>query len=127
MRDMTKGSLTDRVVYHAGFPNAGEDRASLPIGLEQMIVKHRSSTYLWRLEQSIPELGWGANSIVVVDRALDARHGDKVVTIIDDEFVVRLYQKIDNVVRLIDLRGESELSDDIVIWGVVTYVIQAAR
>lgn len=123
---MTKGTLTDGVVYHAGFPNAGEDRGSLPTGLEQMIIKHRASTYLWRLEQAVPELGWGKDSIVVVDRALDARHGDKVVAIIDDEFVVRLYQKTDSV-RLIDLRGDAELSDDVVIWGVVTYVIQAVR
>jgi DNA polymerase V len=123
---MTKGTRADGVVYHAGFPNAGEDQVGLPMGLEQMIVKHRASTYLWRLEQGIVELGWGENSIVVVDRALEARHGDKVVAIIDEEFVVRIFQKTDHV-RLLDLRGGAEQSDDIIIWGVVTYVLQAVR
>ena len=123
---MKKGSVSEGVVYHAGFPNAGEDARGLPIGLDQMIVQHRASTYLWRLEQGIDELGWAAGSIVVVDRALDASHGDKVVAVIDDEFVVRIYQKTDHV-RLVSPRGDAEMSEGIVIWGVVTYVLQAMR
>lgn len=123
---MKKGSPSDGVVYHAGFPNAGEDQRVLPVGLEQMIVKHRASTYLWRLERGIDELGWQGESIVVVDRALDPRHGDKVVAVIDNEFVVRIYQKTDRM-RLFTPRGGEETSEDVAIWGVITYVVQAMR
>ena len=124
---MKKGTVADGVVYHAGFPNAGEDRRGLPVGLESMIVKHRASTFLWRLEErGVPELGWGPGSIAVVDRALSPRHGDTVVAVVDNEFMVRLYRQ-DHTPALYRPDGSREESDDVALWGVVTYVIQATR
>jgi DNA polymerase V len=123
---MKKGNITDGVVYHAGFPNAGEDQRVLPMGLENMIVKHRASTYLWRLEQPVDEFGWAGGSVVVVDRALEPRHGDKVVAVADNEFVIRHYQKTDRI-HLLSPRGTEDLDQDIALWGVITYVLQATR
>jgi len=124
---MKKGSVSDGVVYHAGFPNAGEDRQALPVGLESLIVKHRTSTYLWRLDdEGVAELGWGPGSIVVVDRAIEPRHGDKIVAVVEGDFVVRIYQKTESA-ALFTPGGNREESDNVALWGVVTYVIQAMR
>ena len=67
---MKKGSSADGLVFHAGFPNAGEDQAEQRLSLDAVVFRHRLSTYLWQLEEDMPELGWRAGSTVVVNRAL---------------------------------------------------------
>lgn len=120
---MKKGSTEDGVVFHAGFPNAGEDQAGGGMSLDAQVFRHRLSTYLWRLEQSIPEMGWQAGSVVVVDRALSPRQNDLVVAVADEDFVVRkLHQK-----RLYDLNGKPEEAEQVAIWGVITHVLQEYR
>lgn len=120
---MKKGSTEDGVVFHAGFPNAGEDQAGGGMSLDAHVFRHRLSTYLWRLEQTIPEMGWQEGSVVVVDRALSPRQNDLLVAVVDEEFVVRkLHQK-----KLYDLAGTLEQAEDVVIWGVITHVLQEYR
>ena len=120
---MKKGSTEDGVVFHAWFPNAGEDQAGGGMSLDAQVFRHRLSTYLWRLEQSIPEMGWLAGSVVVVDRALSPRQNDLVVAVADEDFVVRnLHHK-----RLYDLTGKPEEAEQVAIWGVITHVLQEYR
>lgn len=120
---MRKGSVADGLVFHAGFPNAGEDQAEQRLSLDAVVFRHRLSTYLWRLEEGMSELGWRAGSTVVVDRALVPRQNDLVVAIVEESFVVRkLHQG-----RLYDAAGKLDESEDISVWGVVTYVLQEYR
>lgn len=120
---MKKGSTEDGVVFHAGFPNAGEDQSGVGMSLDAQVFRHRLSTFLWRLEDSMPEYGWQAGSVVVVDRALIPRQNDLVVAIIEESFVVRkLHQK-----RLYDATGKLDESETISIWGVITHVLQEYR
>lgn len=116
---MTKGSIDDGVVFHAGFPNAAEDGKFGSLSLDTLVVRHRSSTYFWRLEADISERGWSAGDIVVVDRVLRPRADSIVIVVDDDSFVIarqhngRLYRLDDSGVPL-----------GAVVWGVVTYVVQ---
>ena len=120
---MRKGSVADGLVFHAGFPNAGEDQAEQRLSLDAVVFRHRLSTYLWRLEEGVPELGWRAGSTVVVDRALAPRQNDLVVAVVEELFVVRkLHQK-----RLYDVAGRLDEGEDISVWGVVTHVLQEYR
>lgn len=120
---MKKGMANDGVVFHAGFPNAGEDQVSHALSLDSTVLKHPASTFLWRLEQAMPELGWQASSVVVVDRALVPRQNDLVVAIAEEDFVVRrLHQK-----RLYDPAGALDETQNIAIWGVVTHVLLEYR
>ena len=120
---MKKGTTSDGVVFHAGFPNAGEDQASRTMSLDAMVFRHRASTFLWKLEEAIPELGWQAGSIVVVDRALEPRQNDLVVAVIEDSFVVRkLHQQ-----RLYDAEGVLDEAETVAIWGVITHVLLEYR
>jgi DNA polymerase V len=121
---MKKGSTEDGIVYHAGFPNAAEDQRYGLLNLDQMIVRHRMSTFFWRLDAAgIPELGWRGNSLVVVDRALKPRVNDLVVAVIDEDFVVRKFH--DNKLSRPD--GSVETSEQVAIWGVITHVVQEYR
>jgi len=115
---MKKGDVNDGLVYHAGFPNAGEDRHGVSLSLDKLVVKRRYSTFFWRLETEIKELHWPAGAIVVVDRALPVRDGRIVVAIVDEAFTLCRYRKAG--LRLLD---GSFAPNDSSLWGVVTYVL----
>lgn len=120
---MKKGTIDEGVVFHAGFPNAGEDQAPHPLSLDAMVFLHRASTFVWRLEEAVPELGWQIGSVVVVDRALEPRQNDLVVAVIEERFVVRkLHQQ-----HLYDLRGVQDEAATAVVWGVITHALQEYR
>ncbi len=118
---MKKGTIEDGLVYHAGFPNAGEDQHGRALSIDALVVKHRASTYFWRLESDVPELHWQSGTIVVVDRALPVKEGRIIVAIVDEVFVICRYRK-----EGFQLLDGSRVSDDTRLWGVVTYVVQEA-
>ncbi len=119
LRHMKKGLVDEGLVYHAGFPNAGEDQHGVSLSLDQLVVKHRASTYFWRLEADIPELHWSAGTIVVVDRARTPRDGSIVVAIVDEAFTLCRMRS-----RSFVLLDGAVASDDASLWGTVTYVVQ---
>lgn len=117
---MMKGSSdTDNVVFHAGFPNAAEDGKLGSLSLDKLIVKHRASTFFWRLETEVKELSWPAGSIAVVDRALDPKNGSLVIVSTGDDFVICRYVK-NNFERLDGATFDTEP----ILWGVATYAVQ---
>lgn len=124
LKEMKKGSVSDGLVYHAGFPNAGEDQRFDSLSLDQMVFRHRASTYLWRLDaRGIPELGWQGGTIVVTDRALNPREHDLVVVVADNEFVVRRWHNG----RMISLDGSTEQAQEVALWGVITHTLAEHR
>lgn len=116
---MKKGSIGDGLVYHAGFPNSGEDLGeSLPLSLDKLVVRRRASTFFWRIEQAIESLGWLPGTIAVVDRSRSPRVGDLVVIVDDDGFTVgRLGER-----AMMTLDGQP-FSLQASAWGVVTYAV----
>lgn len=117
---MDKGSYEDGVVYHAGFPNAAEDQSLGSLNLDSLIIKHRASTFFWRLEAAVPELHWKSGVLLVVDRALSPKHGSVGVMVADGEHVLARFSKTIPL-RLDGSRFDGEVS----LWGVVTYCIQS--
>lgn len=115
---MSKGARDDGVVFHAGFPNAAEDGVFGSLSLDTLLVRHRASTYFWRLEHAIAELDWSAGDVVVVDRAVEPHSGVLVVAIADDDFVLARVSGA----GLVRVDG-SVMEPGTVVWGVVTYVI----
>lgn len=121
---MRKGLIENGLVYHAGFPNAGEDQRFDSLSLDAMVFRHRASTYLWRLDaQGISELGWRGETIVVTDRALQPREQDLVVAVADNEFVVRRWHN--GKMTLLD--GHPEIAQEVSLWGVVTHTLTEYR
>ena len=118
---MSKGSVDDGVVFHAGFPNAAEDERFGSLSLDDIAVRRRSSTFLWRLETDVPELLWTSGSVLVVDRSLDPHEGSTVVIADDDDFVLARFHN-EKLYRLDGANLEAEVS----VWGVVTYCLQRA-
>ncbi len=121
---MKKGNIGDGLVFHAGFPNAAEDR---PLGgalsLDSYLIKHPVSTFFWRLEQIEPTMGWPAGSLLVIDKGLDPKTGDTVAVVSDDDFGLRILRNR----QFYRLDGQEDLTENVFVWGVVTHVIQALR
>ncbi len=81
---------------------------------------------------SMRDAGIEDGDYVIVDRSLEARHGDIVVAVVDSEFTVKTLHRKRGLVRLmaanptfpnIELRDGQEL----VIWGVVTWTLKQNR
>ncbi len=119
---MSKGSIDDGVVFHAGFPNAAEDEKFGSLSLDKLVVRHPASTFFWRLDHDIPELLWTRGSVVVVDRGLELCDGSLAVIMLDGDFILAWYRDR----KLVRLSGEV-IDGEIAVWGIVTHCVQALR
>ncbi|HET7630642.1 MAG TPA: S24 family peptidase [Candidatus Saccharimonadales bacterium] len=119
---MRSDDSTGEVVFHAGFPNAAEDELA-SLSLDRLVFKHPASTFLWRLAEPVEEFGWPAGALVVVDRSLNPKSGDRVVAVIDEDFAIRTFKAR----RLYKPGGSREESEAISIWGVVANLLVSYR
>ena len=114
----------------AGFPSPATDYLEDGLDLNAYLVQHPAATFLFSVQgHSMQGAGILDGDKVVVDRAVDARHGHIVVATVDGEFVLeRLYQR-HNRVELhpenpafppIQFTGSTQLQ----IWGVVVGVVR---
>jgi DNA polymerase V len=113
----------------AGFPSPADDHLERALDLNEHLVKHPSATFFVRVQgESMRDAGIRTGDILVVDRSLTAASGNIVVAMLDGDFTVKRLRRHGG--RLF-LEAEAdgfepwEISDsrDLVIWGVVTYVI----
>ncbi len=113
----------------AGFTSPAEDTVDQTLDLNAHLVRHPAATFFVRVSGNSME---GANifsgDILVVDRSLQATSGKIVVAIVEGEFTVK---------RLVKSRGKTQLvaenptyppvENNFEVWGVVTYIIHAAK
>jgi DNA polymerase V len=117
----------------AGFPSPAEDYAEGSLDLNQYLVEHEAATFYVRVKgHSMTGAGILDGDIIAVDRALEARHGDIVLAVIDGELTVKELAIENGWVRLlphhpdyppIDFKTGQELT----IWGVVKGVVRKLR
>lgn len=79
----------------AGFPSPADDFNVERLSLVDLLTPHPLTTFLWRVSgTSMIEAGIFDGDIIVVDRSLQARHGDVVVAQVDNDFTVKyLHQR----------------------------------
>jgi DNA polymerase V len=117
----------------AGFPSPADDYAEGVLDLNYYLVEHEAATFYVRVKgHSMTGAGILDGDIIAVDRALEARHGDIVLAVIDNELTVKELHLEDGWVRLlphhpdfppIDFKSGQELA----IWGVVMGVVRKLR
>lgn len=102
----------DGVSLHSGFPNPALDRrgqAGLALDINRLLVRHPSSTYLFRISgHRWSDQGIFDGDIAVIDRSLPRRPGDLAVLWQDDSFII--------------CRG-SQVETPEAVWGIVTAII----
>lgn len=112
-----------------GSPLPADDSSEKRLDLNQLI-QHAEATFYWQVEgDSMIDAGIADGDLIMVDRAIEAQHGDVVLAVIDNELTVKFLFCRDSVVRLepanvnhtaIEFKDLQELQ----IWGVVTNVIK---
>jgi len=117
----------------AGFPSPAEDYAEVRLDLNEYLVEHAGATFYLHVQgHSMTGAGILDGDVIAVDRALEARHGDIVLAVVDNALTVKeLYQEAGEVRLLshnpdfppITFKPGQELS----IWGVVKAVVRKLR
>jgi DNA polymerase V len=103
------------VSIHAGFPNPATDTSLRSLDLNQLLISHSASTYLFRIQGSEWETsGVFDGDIAIIDRALDARPTDIVLWWND-------------TVTEFAISTRKLLPQDATIWGVITATIHQFR
>ena len=117
----------------AGFPSPAEDYAEGRLDLNEYLVEHEAATFYVRVKgHSMTGAGILDGDVIAVDRALEPRHGDIVLAVIDGELTVKELHAQQGRVRLlphspdfapIEIREGQEFT----LWGVVKGVVRKLR
>tara|TARA_X000000368_G_scaffold384316_1_gene342832 strand:- start:26079 stop:26510 length:432 start_codon:yes stop_codon:yes gene_type:complete len=114
----------------AGFPSPADDFREIRISLDKELVKNSESTFYARVSgDSMIEAGLDDGDLIVIDRSLDPENGKIAVCFIDGEFTVKTIKKEENKIFLIPQNKiykpiEVEEGNELIIWGIVNYVIK---
>lgn len=118
----------------AGFPSPAQDYIAESIDLNRTLIRHPAATFYARVVgDSMSGEGIVEGDILIVDRSVEAEHGDLAVCCVNGEFTLkrlcldrgdRIYLMPSNRrYRPIEVTGD----DDFMVWGVVIYTIKANR
>ena len=117
----------------AGFPSPAEDYINDSLDFNRDLIKHPEATFYGKIEgDSMIGLGINEGDIAVIDRALEAEHGDIVVAYIEGNFNVKmldLSHKKDGYIELKSANPKApnfriEYDDNFRVWGVVVWTIK---
>ena len=118
----------------AGFPSPAQDYVDKTLDMNEHLIQNEAATFIVKVASlSMRDAGIEIDDELIVDRSIEAKHEDIVIALIDNEFTVKrlMIEGDDN--RW--LKAENpEYSDihlqdgqEMVIWGVVTFVIKPFR
>ena len=117
----------------AGFPSPADDFKEIRISLDKELVKNTESTFYARVcGDSMKNAGLSDGDLIIVDRSLNPENKKIAVCYIDGEFTVKRIIKKDSKLYLkpenkkyneIEVKNGSNL----MIWGIVTYVIKSVK
>lgn len=117
----------------AGWPSAAQDYFSGDIDLNEHLIDDPVATFVVRVTgHSMQDAGISDGDELIVDRSIEARHGDVVIAMVDGELTVKRLHVTDSGVIL---KAENPAYEDVtvaelselVIWGVVTRCLHRVR
>ncbi|OAL79137.1 DNA polymerase V [Acinetobacter sp. SFB] len=122
----------------AGFPSPAQDYTENFIDLNEYLIHNPLSTFVLRVNSlSMKNAGIDIDDQILVDRSLNAEHGDIVLALINNEFTVKrlMKEKQNNSQPKIWLKAENPeypdiylgSEDELIIWGVVTCILKKLR
>jgi DNA polymerase V len=115
----------------AGFPSPADDYIESRIDLNDVLIRHPSSTFFLRVSgDSMRDAGILDGDLLVVDRAVEPRAGRVVVAVLDGAFTLKYLSRHRGRWRLEAAHPEYpplELADcdDARIWGVAIHAIHS--
>ena len=85
----------------AGFPSPADDFLEFDLSLDKKLIKHPSATFFVRVSgNSMVNAKIFDGSILLVDKAEKINNGDIVLAVVDGDFTVKRYRKVNNSIFL---------------------------
>lgn len=115
------------------FPSPAQDFVLGDLKLDERLITNPPSTILARATgDSMTGIGIYPGSILIVNKALKPKSSSIVIAVVDGELVVKRLYKRNGTVKLLSENPnyapiEFTDGDELIIWGVVTYVITAPQ
>lgn len=115
----------------AGFPSPAQDYVDGTLDLNRVLVEHPAATFYARVVGDSMEPAMSPDDIVVIDRSLEVTDQCIAVCCVNSEFTIKridLSQKAQGKILLVPNNPnyptiEVQEEEQLVIWGVVRYVI----
>jgi DNA polymerase V len=110
----------------AGFPSPATDYIEDDVDLNTHLIKNAPATFIIRVQgKSMANVGIYDGDLLIVDRSINPKNSSTVIANVNEELVVKTFIKGKNNNYLASGPNKIELSENpnIIIWGVVTYVI----
>ena len=114
----------------AGFPSPADDFKEIRISLDNELVKNKDATFYARVSgESMVGAGLDDGDLLVIDRSKNPENGKIAICFIDGEFTIkRIVKKNEKLYLKPENKNYNEIeikeNDQLVIWGIVTYVIK---
>ena len=114
----------------AGFPSPAADFDESKISLDAVLIKNREATFYAKASgTSMIGAGIDDGDILVIDRSLEPQNNKVAVCYIDGEFTVKRIKITKECVFLVPENKDFQpiqVTDEnqLIIWGIVTYVIK---
>ena len=114
----------------AGFPSPATDYIEDDIDLNSHLITNAPATFIIRVQgKSMTNVGIYDGDLLLVDKSLNPKNFSTVIANVNEELVVKTLIKSKETIYLTS--GSKNTSDrinltdnpEIIIWGVVTYVI----
>ncbi len=118
----------------AGFPSPAQDYITESIDLNRTLIRHPAATFYAKVVgDSMSGEGITEGDILIVDRSIEAEHGDLAICCLDGEFTLKrlCLNRGDRIYLMPSNRKyhpiEVTTESDFLVWGVVIYTIKANR
>ena len=113
----------------AGFPSPAQDYIHAGIDLNKELIKDKASTFLAKADGDSLNGSIQDGDLMIIDRSLSPRNGQRVVVFIDGEFTAKILKIEKDVVFLVPDNPDFPVlkinpDQDFRIWGVITYIIR---
>lgn len=110
--------------YHiTGFQSPAEDYSEKPLLIDDLLITNKISTYFMLIDSSQwQDMGISVSDIIVIDRSLNPKLGDKIIILRDGELYLKEFKPPSNHDNSDDL-----FSHTYELWGVITSVIHRFR
>ena len=110
----------------AGFPSPAADHTRKRIDLNDHLIRNREATFIFRVKgDSMIGIGIYEGDELLVDRSIEAKHGNIVLAVVNGEFTVKRLYRRGGMVKLLAENPRYppivlKEAEELVIWGVVT-------
>jgi len=115
----------------AGFPSPADDFKEIRISLDRELIKNKESTFYARVDgNSMIGAGLENGDLLVIDRSIEPENKKIAVCLIDGDFTVKRIEMEKGKVYLVPenkkyKKKEVKEENELIIWGIVSYVIKA--